>query len=259
MEKYFHIFDTHSHYDDARFEGRGDELIASLFNDGISGIIHAATDFESARFGLKMSEKYPRYYTSVGIHPEYADCFSEDDILSLEKLARASEKVVAIGEIGLDYHYEGYDRECQTRLFRTQTELANRLGLPVIVHCRDAVGDCMDILRELRPRGVMHCFSGSVETAREVLSLGMYLGFTGALTFKNAKKPQEVVRTIPLDRLLLETDCPYLAPEPHRGEVCSSGLIEFTAKKAAELKGIGYEELLSATEENAERLFGIKK
>ena len=131
MEKYFHIFDTHSHYDDARFEGRGDELIASLFNDGISGIIHAATDFESARFGLKMSEKYPRYYTSVGIHPEYADCFSEDDILSLEKLARASEKVVAIGEIGLDYHYEGYDRERQTQQpFRTSVQDTDRACEP---------------------------------------------------------------------------------------------------------------------------------
>lgn len=257
MADFSHIFDTHSHYDDARFEGRGDVLIESLFKSGVSGIIHAATDFESAEFGLKMSERFPRFYASVGLHPEFADRFSEEDTPRLEKLAKSSEKVVAIGEIGLDYHYEGFDRERQTRLFAAQVKLANRLGLPVIVHCRDAVGDCMDILRELKPRGVMHCFSGSVETAKEVIALGMYLGFTGALTFKNAKKAQEVVKAMPLDRLLLETDCPYMAPEPHRGEASNSGMIEFTAAKAAELKGLSAGELLKAAEHNAERLFGI--
>ncbi len=258
MAELSHIFDTHSHYDDPRFEGRGEQLIEELFGAGVSGIIHAATDFESSQFGIKMAKKYSEYYTAVGLHPEFADRFSENDVSKLEELAKASEKVVAIGEIGLDYHYEGYDRERQIKLFTAQTELANSLGLPVIVHCRDAVGDCMEILQRLRPCGVMHCFSGSAETAREVVSLGMYLGFTGALTFKNAKKAQGVVRSMPLERLLLETDCPYMAPEPHRGEASHSGMIKFTAAKAAELKGIGVEELLEIIEQNARRLFGIE-
>ena len=259
MQDLNHIFDTHSHYDDPRFEGRAEEIVSSLFDRGLSGIIHASTDFASADFGLKMSEKFAKYYTSVGIHPEYAADYSEADIPRLRELAKSSKKVVAIGEIGLDYHYEGYDRERQIRLFRAQIELANGLGLPVIIHSRDAAGDCMEILNELRPRGVMHCFSGSWETAKEVLSLGMYLSFTGVLTFKNSKKAQTVAANMPLDRFLTETDCPYMAPEPHRGECCDSGMIVYTAKRAAELKNISFEELTEAAERNAGKLFGIKE
>ena len=258
MSKLSHIFDTHSHYDAERFEDRAGELVADLFSDGLSGIIHASVDFDSAAFGIEMSKKFERFYTSVGIHPEYASDFGAQDIPRLRELAKSSEKVVAIGEVGLDYHYEGYDRERQISLFRAQVELANELDLPVIVHSRDATGDCMEILKELKPRGVMHCFSGSWETAKEVLALGMYLSFTGVLTFKNSKKAQEVVANMPVERLLLETDCPYMAPEPHRGELCHSGLIGFTAKKAAEIKGTDYEELLKITEQNALKLFGIK-
>lgn len=257
MAKFSHIFDTHSHYDAERFEGKAEEVVSGLFSDGLSGIIHACVDFESAEFGLSMSEKFEQFYTSVGIHPEYADSFGVEDIPRLRELALSSKKVVAIGEIGLDYHYEGYDRERQIALFRAQVELANELDLPVIVHSRDATGDCMEILNELRPKGVMHCFSGSWGTAKEIMSLGMYISFTGVLTFKNSKKAQEVVKCMPIERLLLETDCPYMAPEPHRGEICHSGLIEFTAKKAAELKGMSYDELLEVTERNARELFGI--
>ncbi len=250
------IFDTHSHYDDARFEDP-DGIISELLRTDVSGIVHASTDFLSAEFGIKMSKKYSEYYTSVGIHPEFAEKYSEKDIPRLRELALSSEKVVAIGEIGLDYHYEGYDRAAQVNLFRAQIELANSLDLPVIVHSRDATGDCMEILRELKPRGVMHCFSGSWETAKEVLSLGMYLGFTGVLTFKNSKKAQEVVRNMPAGRLLLETDCPYMAPEPHRGETCHSGMIKFTAEKAAELRGISVDEMLELAERNARELLGV--
>lgn len=259
MPNLAHIFDTHSHYDADRFEGGAEELLSSLFADGLSGVVHASTDPASAQFGLEMSRRFERFYTSVGIHPEYADEYGPADVEGLRELAQCSEKVVAIGEIGLDYHYEGYNRERQIALFRAQIELAKELGLPVIVHCRDATGDCMEILRETRPNGVMHCFSGSWETAKELLGLGMYVGFTGVLTFKNSKKAQEVVTKMPLERLLLETDCPYMAPEPHRGEVCHSGLIEFTARKAAELRGIGYEELLLATERNAYEMYKIKQ
>lgn len=258
MNDLAHIFDTHSHYDDPKFSGGAEELLTSLFERGISGVVHAATDPGSSRFGIKKSDKFERFYTSCGIHPENADSFTEKDVDIIRSLAKSSEKAVAIGEIGLDYHYDGYDKKRQIELFRAQTELANELDLPVIVHCRDAAGDCMSILRSLRPRGIMHCFSGSYETAKEVISLGMYLGFTGAITFKNSKKAQEVVKNIPLDRLLFETDCPYMAPEPHRGEVCHSGLIVHTAAKAAELKGIETSEIIKATEENAKRIYGVR-
>lgn len=260
MTNLSNIFDTHSHYDDPKFGGEenAEKLVKSLLDSGVSGIVHACTDLESAEFGLKFSEKFPNFYTSAGIHPEYAADHGEGDVERLRGLAKKSKKVVAIGEIGLDYHYEGYDRERQIALFRAQIELANELGLPVIVHSRDAAGDCMKILNELKPKGIMHCFSGSWETAKEVLALGMYLGFTGALTFKNSKRAQEIVQKMPLDRLLLETDCPYMAPEPHRGEVCHSGMIEFTARKAAELKSLAPADLLCATEENARRVYGIQ-
>lgn len=257
MQDLTHIFDTHSHYDDPKFCGRAEELIDSLFKAGLSGAVHAATDPVSCRFGLEMSQKFDRFYTSVGIHPEYASNFSEADIPGLRSLAVSSKKVVAIGEIGLDYHYEGFNRDAQISLFREQIKLANELSLPVIVHCRDAVGDCIEILRSLRPHGIMHCFSGSWETAKEILSLGMYLGFTGVITFKNSKKARETVEKMPLERLLLETDCPYMAPEPHRGEVCHSGLIYHTASAAAEIRGISYDALVKATEENAKRVYGI--
>lgn len=251
------IFDAHSHYDDPAFRGESEALIGSLFERGVVGIVHASTDPDSANFGIKISQKFPNFYTSVGIHPEYADRFNEKDVSDLEALAKSSQKVVAVGEIGLDYHYEGYDKPSQIALFRAQIELANSLGLPVIIHCRDAIGDCMEILRELRPKGVMHCFSGSWETAKEFLSLGMYLSFTGVLTFKSAKKAVEVVRNMPLDRLLLETDCPYMAPEPHRGERCDSSMIFYTASKAAEIRGIPLPDLLSVTASNSRRLFSL--
>lgn len=252
-----HIFDTHSHYDDRRFDADRDGLISSLFANGMSGIIHAATDLASSEFGIEQSRKYERYYASVGIHPENADSVASGYIDSLRLLAQ-SEKVVAIGEIGLDYHYEGYDKVSQIELFTSSVELANELSLPVIVHCRDAVGDCMEILKRLKPKGVMHCYSGSPETARELLDLGMYIGFTGAITFKNAKKAAEVLKILPLDRLLLETDCPYMAPEPLRGKRCDSSMIRFTAQRAAEVMGVESDELLAATEENAVRVFGIE-
>lgn len=250
------IFDTHSHYDDPRFPDP-DALVSSLFSGDVCGIIHASTDPKSAEFGLMMSKKYPRYYTSVGIHPEYASEYSLDSLSHLGEIALGSKKVVAVGEIGLDYHYEGYDRAAQIELFRAQIEMANSLGLPIIVHSRDATGDCVGILRELRPRGVMHCFSGSWETAKEILSLGMYLGFTGALTFKNSKRAQEVVQKMPGDRLLFETDCPYMAPELFRGKTSDSAMIKYTAAKAAELRGTDTDSILLAARENAERLFAV--
>lgn len=256
MDNLNHIFDTHSHYDDPRFDGIRDELIASLFNRGISGIIHAATDFNSSEYGINASERWERYYTAIGIHPENLYDAQGDYISRLEKLAE-NKKVVAIGEIGLDYHYEGFDRKAQIEAFRNQVILANKLDLPVIVHCRDAVGDCMEILKELKPKGVMHCYSGSAETAKELLELGFYISFTGVLTFKNSKKAAEVMKMLSIERFLLETDCPYMAPEPFRGKNCDSSMIMYTARKAAEIKGMEYDEVLRFTEDNAKKLFGI--
>lgn len=252
-----HITDTHSHYDDPRFDGIRDELISSLFSRGISAIIHAADTVKSSEYGVAAAQKYPRYFTAVGIHPEHANGVTESELERISELAK-SPKVVAIGEIGLDYHYEGYDSEAQKRLFEYQIKLAQSLELPIIVHSRDATGDCMDILRRFAPvSGVMHCFSGSVETAREVLSLGMHISFTGVITFKNSKKAVQVLESMPLDRLLLETDCPYMAPEPFRGKTCDSSMIEYIAKKEAKLLDISLDKLLLATEENARRLFKL--
>lgn len=260
MKDLKNIFDTHSHYDAEQFGGKKSAyaLIGSLFENGLAGLIHASTDFESLKFGLRLSEDFPRAYASVGLHPEYASSFGPEDVEKLRGYAASSKKVVAVGEIGLDYHYEGYDRGAQISLFRGQVELANSLGLPVIVHCRNATEDCLEILKELRPRGVMHCFSGSWETAKEILNVGMYLGFTGVLTFKNAKKAVETVKNMPADRLLLETDCPYMAPEPHRGEISHSGLIPYIAERAAQIRGVEYDEIAAQTLKNAEELFNIK-
>lgn len=256
MDTLEHIFDTHSHYDDTRFDGIREEIIASLFERGISGIIHSAIDFNSCEYGINAAKRWERYYTSIGIHPENLYDAVGDYIDRLEKLAE-NKKVVAIGEIGLDYHYEGFNRKAQTEAFRNQVMLANKLDLPVIVHCRDAIGDCMEILKEFRPKGVMHCYSGSAETAKELLDLGFYISFTGALTFKNSKKAQEVMKMLPLERFMLETDCPYMAPEPFRGKTCDSSMIIYTAQKAAEIKGVEIDEILSVTESNTKSLFKI--
>jgi TatD DNase family protein len=169
----------------------------------------------------------------------------------------SNNKIKAVGEIGLDYHYDGYDRDLQIRFFREQLAFANELDMPVIVHSRDAVEDTVDILSEYRPKGVVHCFSGSAETAKEILKLGMYIGFTGVLTFKNAKKALKALAEVPMDKLLMETDCPYMAPEPFRGRRCDSSMIAYTAAKAAEIKGVSVQELIDITCKNGMTMYGI--
>ena len=210
--------------------------------------------------GKITAKRYENYYTSIGFHPENADDVPDNYMEVLEDLYRqaaAIHKLGAVGEIGLDYHYEGYDKEKQIKLFRDQVRFAVCKSLPIIVHCRDATEDCMKILGEFRPEGVMHCFSGSAETAEEVVKLGMYIGFTGALAFKNNKKSRRACEVVPLDRLLLETDCPYMAPPPYRGERSDSSMIIETAKVMAEIKGVTVEQVINATNHNAGRLFGI--
>lgn len=260
------IFDSHCHYDDPAFDEDREELIAYLMSEdsAVSLLMHACTDLASAEYGLRMSERYPGYYTSVGIHPEtldkeygaYRDGLPRDYIERLRELAGAP-KVRAIGEIGLDHHYEGYDREAQNELFESQLVLANELDLPVIMHCRDATEDFLNIVKRHRPKGVVHCFSGSAETARELVGLGLYIGFTGALTFKNAKKAKRAFSAVPQDRLLFETDCPYMAPPPFRGKRCYSEMIALVAAEAEALSGIPAQQLTDITRENAKRLFSI--
>lgn len=251
------IFDSHCHYCDDRFNEDRDDVLSHLQENGVVAVIHAGAGLDTSQFGVEYSAKYPFMYTSVGIHPEEVNDLPHDYLQQLEDMAKCS-KVVAIGEIGLDYHYDGYDRELEIEVFEEQLKLAKRLDLPVIIHSRDATEDCMNILKKHRPRGVMHCFSGSAETAREVQALGMYISFTGVVTFKNARKAIEAVMAVDDDRLLLETDCPYMAPEPFRGKRCDSTMIAYVAEKIGELKGISAQQLLDRCTENTCRLFEIK-
>ena len=248
------IFDTHSHYTDSAFDEDRDQVLDALPKEGIVHAVLAGTTLEDSAAGIALTRRYDYLYAAVGIHPETAGQQPADYLAQLERMA-ADPRVVAVGEIGLDYHYEGYDRDVQIRLFREQLDLAKQLDLPVIIHARDCTEDYVNILREMRPRGVVHCFSGSAETAREVLKLGMYIGFTGVLTFKNAKKALKALAEVPEDKLVLETDCPYMAPEPNRGKRNSSLYLTYVADAIAGLKGVTPEEVKTVTYENALRLF----
>ena len=248
------IFDSHAHYDDEKFEGIRDELLTKLFNSGVCGIISCSVDGFSSKNNLLLSEKYDNLYAAVGVHPENLE--SNTQLEEIENLSK-HKKCVAIGEIGLDYYWDTEHKAEQLKIFEEQLILANKLNLPVIVHDREAHSDVLELLKKHKPKGVVHCFSGSVEMANEIIKLGMYIGVGGVITFKNAKKLPEVLMAIPDDRLLVETDCPYLAPEPFRGKLCHSGYITLTAKKIAELKDTSLENILKITRENAIKLFNI--
>ncbi len=248
------IIDTHSHYDDERFNGIRDELLNSLHQNGVDKIITCAVDGSSAKAAIKLTTDYDFIYAAVGIHPENLE--SKTMISEIRDFSR-NEKCVAIGEIGLDYHYSSDNKDEQRQVFESQVMLANELDLPVIVHDRDAHADTLEILKKHRPKGVLHCFSGSAEMAKEIIKLGMYIGVGGVVTFKNAKKMPDVIKAIPKDRMLLETDCPYLAPEPYRGRLCHSGYIAITAGKVAEILGEERDSVLKFTRENAKKLFGF--
>lgn len=254
---YKNIFDSHAHYTDKAFNEDREIMLGSLKESGVCGIINCGADIESSVSSVDLASKYDYIYAACGIHPEEADKISENYIDILRDLAK-NEKCVAIGEIGLDYYWRQDTKDLQKELFEKQILLSKELDLPIIVHDREAHGDTMEILKKHRPKGVLHCFSGSPETAAEVLKLGMYIGLGGALTFKNARKAVEVAQMLPLDRLLLETDCPYMAPVPMRGKRNNSGYIPFIAEKVAEIKGIDPQSVLDITAENTKRLFNIK-
>lgn len=251
------IFDTHAHYADSAFDGDREQVLAELPDKGVKLVMLAASSIEDSRENALLAEKYDYIYASAGVHPESVDETPADYIDTLKEIIASEPKIKAVGEIGLDYHYEGFDREKQIRFFREQLALAKELDMPVIVHSRNATEDTVEILKEYRPKGVVHCFSGSAETAKEIIKTGMYIGFTGVLTFKNAKKALKALEAVPLDRLLMETDCPYMAPEPFRGKRCDSSMIPYTAAKAAEVKGVDVEELLDITCRNGMEMYGI--
>ena len=251
------IFDSHAHYTDKAFNEDRKIILDSFKESGVCGIINCGADIESSFSSIELSNKYDYIYAACGIHPEEADKTPENYIDLLRTLAK-NEKCIAIGEIGLDYYWRQDTKELQKELFEKQILLAKELDLPIIVHDREAHGDTIEILKKHRPKGVLHCFSGSPETATEVLKLGMYIGLGGALTFKNARKAVEVAQMLPLDRLLLETDCPYMAPVPMRGKRNNSAYISYIAEKVAEIKGIDPQTVLDVTTENTKRLFNIK-
>ena len=252
------IFDTHAHYADSAFNDDRDELLESLPEKGVKYIMLASSSVDDTAENAVIAEKYDYIYTASGVHPESVESNPENYLDIVKNIALSSEKVKAIGEIGLDYHYDGYNRDKQIKLFEEQLLLARELDLPVIVHSRDACEDMLDILKKYKPNGVVHCFSGSAETAKEIIKIGMYIGFTGVLTFKNAKKSLKALEIVPLNRLLLETDCPYMAPVPFRGKRCDSSMIAYTAEKAAEIKNIDVQKLIDITCENAKRFYNIK-
>ncbi len=253
---YQNIFDTHSHYDDEKFNPDREMLLSNLQSQGVSNVVSCGCDIETTQFNFDLAQKYDFMYFAAGFHPECLEGASLEDLEIIKKFAQ-NKKCVAIGEIGLDYHWMSSTKKVQKEFFTSQIELAAALDLPVIVHDREAHGDTLDILKATKPKGVVHCFSGSKEMAREIIKLGMYIGLNGIVTFNNARKSLEVVRDIPLDRLVLETDCPYLAPVPHRGKRNDSSLIPFIAEKIATLLDMDAQELLNITNENAKKLYNL--
>lgn len=247
------IFDTHAHYDDERFL-ETPHLFEKLKNRGVGGVLSCGCDYESSLAALRLAAEYDYIYAGVGIHPGNID--SGTTVSQIEELAKR-EKCVCIGEIGLDYYWTQDNKEEQKEIFAFQLELANKLDLPVSVHDRDAHADTLEILKKYKPKGVIHSFSGSVEMAEEILKLGTYIGVGGVITFKNARKLPEVVKMVPEDRLLLETDAPYLAPVPYRSKTNHSAMLYLVAKKIAEIRETTTEHILKITLENAKRLFSL--
>ena len=252
------IFDTHAHYDDEAFDADRDELLASLPEKNIGLVVDPGCDLSSSRTAVELAAKHPHVYAAVGIHPENCHDYAPSQIDELRTLARFP-KVAAIGEIGLDYYWkENPPKELQQTCLRDQLGLAAELNLPVIIHDRDAHADTLAIVKEFPTvTGVFHCFAGSAEMAKELLKMGWYLGFNGAVTFKNARKAPEVIAATPLDRILLETDAPYLTPVPHRGKRNDSTYIPYVSAVIAQIKGLTAAEVETAAFENGKRLFRI--
>ena len=250
-------FDTHAHYDSGKFNADREEVLRAVHESGVALIVDPGDCAATSARAVAIAQEYDFVYAAVGWHPEEAAGWTDDSLEQIRALA-AQPKVCAIGEIGLDYYWDASTKATQEIMLRAQLELALELDLPVIIHDREAHGDSLRIVCDYPGlRGVFHCFSGSYEMAKELVKRGWYIGFTGVVTFKNARKAVEVAEKIPLDRILIETDCPYMAPEPFRGRRNDPSLVPFVAKKIAELRGISAEAAAAATAENARRLFRI--
>jgi hydrolase, TatD family len=251
------IFESHAHYNDEAFNEDRDLLLNSMRENGVKYVLDIGTTIEESKKSIALAKKYPFVYAAIGVHPDEVGELTLEKIEWLKKQCDY-EKVVAIGEIGLDYYWDKQSHEIQKKWFVAQLDLAKEKDLPIVIHSRDAAADTLEILKANKNdkvRGVMHCYSYSLEMAREYVKMGFYIGVGGVVTFKNGRRLQETVSDIPLDRILLETDCPYLSPEPNRGKRNSSLNIPFIAEKIADIKGITYEEVVKVTNENAKKLF----
>lgn len=252
------IFDTHAHYNDRQFDDDREQLLASMADHNVGTIINVGASFEDCRNTVKLAESHLFIYAALGLHPDSVGEFKNPEVFDwIRKEAETNEKVVAIGEIGLDYHWDVEPREVQQQWFIRQIELARSLNLPVIIHSRDAAQDTFDIMKKYASgmTGSIHCFSYSAEMAVEYVKLGFYIGIGGVLTFKNAKKLKAAAAAVPLEKIFLETDCPYMAPTPHRGERNNSIYIDYVAEVLSQIKGVSKEEVIAVTEENARRVF----
>ena len=258
------IFDTHCHYDDSAYDEDREQVISLIREAGVRHFVNISADLPSVDETLRLLDKYPEAFGALGIHPSEVGDLNDELLSSIGEKARAEKRVVAIGEIGLDYHYEegSPDPETQKYWFNKQLSLAREVDLPVVIHSRDAAKDTFDIIKDARAGdmgGVIHCFSSSAEMAEEYVKMGFYIGIGGVITFKNAKKLVEVVERIPLSRIVLETDCPYLAPTPHRGERNHSGYLHLVSERIAEIKGVSKDEVLKTTYENALKMYRIEE
>ena len=248
-------FESHAHYDDERFDEDRDTLLVSFPAEGIETVINASSDIKSSKASIALSEKYPFFYAAVGVHPHEVENITEADIDELRELSKHP-KVVAIGEIGLDYYYDLSPRDLQRHWFKRQLELADELKMPVIIHSRDAAQECFDIIKNSNVRnGVIHCYSGSAEMAEEYIKMGFYIGVGGSLTFKNNKKGVETVERIPIEKILIETDSPYLAPVPYRGKRNDSRLLKYVVERISQIKNIPENDICNITKNNAQNLF----
>jgi len=253
------LFDSHAHYNDEKFEEDREEILKEIYKSGVTKLVNAGYSLESSKIGIELAKKYDFIYSTVGISPNDIADYKKEDLKEIENLAK-SPKVVAIGEIGLDYYWNKENKDLQKEVFISQIEIANKLNLPIVIHTREAVYDTLEILKNnnCNKKGIFHCCPFNVDLVREGLKLGFYISFAGPTTFKNSKNAPEIIKMVPLDKMLIETDSPYLSPEPFRGKRNDSRNVKYIAQKIAEVKQIPLEEVAKATYNNAEKIFGNK-
>ena len=253
------FFDSHAHYNDEKFEEDREELIKKIYDENVTEIINAGYSLESSKEAIEIANKYDFMNAIVGISPNDIDNFKESDLDEIESLAR-NKKVVAIGEIGLDYYWNKENKDLQKQIFISQIKIANKLNLPIVIHTREAIFDTLEILKnnKCNKNGVFHCCPLNVDLVREGLKLGFYISFAGPITFKNSKNADEIIKMVPLDKILIETDCPYLSPEPLRGKRNDSRNVKYMAQKIADVKGISLEDIAEVTYNNAKKIFEIR-